>query len=49
MARRKPWIRNRKTAQWAGFAFSIAGALLLYDAYENRGRSRPLGARAIPL
>lgn len=45
---RKPVIKNRTTAQWLGYALVAAGSLLLYDAYENRGRSRPWVSRLAP-
>lgn len=44
----KPVIADRRTAQLAGVAFVFVGAWLLYDAYENRGRSRPFVMKLLP-
>lgn len=43
-----PVIPDRRTAQLAGVTFVVVGALCLYDAYENRGRSRPFWTRLLP-
>ena len=48
MARRKPWIRRRETALWLGYGGILIGALALYDAYENRGRQRPVVTKFLP-
>lgn len=49
MARqRRPWIANRRTALWIGYGGLLVGSLAMWDAYENRGRSRPLGAKFLP-
>lgn len=42
------WVRNRRVAVWGGIAAIVAGALLLHDAYEHRGRSRPFGLKLLP-
>ena len=50
MARgRRPWVANRKLAQWGGYAAITVGALLLWDAYENRGRQRPFASKLLPV
>lgn len=36
-----PKVRNRTHALLGGYALVAAGAWLLYDAYERRGRKRP--------
>ena len=46
--KRKPWLRNRRVALYGGYALIAAGSLLLYDAYENRGRSRPWVSKLAP-
>lgn len=46
---RKPWVADRRLAQWGGYTAVIVGALLLWDAYENRGRKRPLGSKFLPV
>lgn len=38
---RRPWIRDQQLALYAGIAMTLAGALLLRDAFEDRGASRP--------
>lgn len=47
--RRKPWISNRRTALWLGYGGLIVGGLAMWDAYENRGRQRPLGTKMLPV
>lgn len=46
--KRAPVIPDRRTAQLAGVVCITAGAFLLYDAYEARGRSRPFWTRLLP-
>jgi hypothetical protein len=48
MARRKPYFRNRRTALYLGVAAYVAGSMLLWDAYENRGRQRPYVTKLLP-
>lgn len=48
MTTHRPYIRSRSLAQWGGTAALIVGSLLLYDAYEGRGRPRPWLARFLP-
>ena len=50
MARRKrPWFRNRKVALYGGYTCLTLGSLMLWDAYENRGRSRPFASKFVPV
>lgn len=46
---RRPWVANRQLAQYGGYALITLGALLLWDAYENRGRRRPLASKFLPV
>jgi hypothetical protein len=43
--RRRPWVRDKRVALACGLALYVAGSLLIYDAYERRGRERPFGMR----
>lgn len=45
---RKPWIRDRRLAQYGGYTLVTLGALCLYDAFENRGRRRPFATKLLP-
>jgi len=47
MARRAP-VADQKTCLWAGVAFIVIGSLLLHQAYEARGKSRPWAIRLLP-
>lgn len=44
-----PLLRSRDTALWLGIGCWIAGAVLLRDAYERRGRPRPAGFKVMGL
>jgi len=44
-----PWIRNQRTAVFVGIGLTVAGAAVLYDAYDRRGRKRPFTLRVIGL
>jgi hypothetical protein len=44
----RPVLRDRRTEQYLGIAGIVIGSALLYDAYENRGRSRPWWLRWLP-
>jgi hypothetical protein len=44
----KPWVRDRKVALWGGVIAYTVGTLLVYDAYEGRGRVRPFATRFLP-
>lgn len=41
-------VKDRQTALWLGIGFTVLGSLLIYDAYEGRGKSRPWVTRLIP-
>lgn len=41
----KHLIRSRRAEQIAGWGLFILGAVLLHDAYDNRGAEVPLFAR----
>jgi len=45
---RKPWIADRKVAQAGGITFVMLGGLMLWDAFEGRGRMRPFWAKLLP-
>jgi hypothetical protein len=42
---RAPIIKDAQIGTCAGLAFIVAGAVLLYDAHERRGRQRPFWLR----
>jgi hypothetical protein len=42
---RKPVIADQRTCMYAGLALTAAGAWLLYEAHEKRGKSRPFWLR----
>jgi hypothetical protein len=46
--RDKPYVRKQSHALWLGVGATIAGALLLWDGYEHRGKKRPFLLRWIP-
>ena len=48
MPKRRPYIRDRNHALLIGYVGIVVGALALYDAYENRGRSRPFATKLLP-
>jgi len=37
----KPLLRNRDLALYLGLGLWLAGSVLLYDAYNARGRDKP--------
>jgi hypothetical protein len=45
MARRSALIPDQRTEMMAGLALTVAGAYLLWEAYEGRGKRRPFGLR----
>ena len=45
MSKRKHVIANSTHCAALGLILMAAGAYLLYDAYEGRGRERPFGLR----
>jgi hypothetical protein len=44
----RPLIANRQTEVCAGVALLVAGAYLLWEAYEGRGHTRPFWAKLLP-
>ena len=40
-----PIVRDPQAETWLALAFVAAGAYLLYDAHERRGRQRPFWMR----
>ena len=48
MRRRRPWIRDRRTALLLGYGGLLVGSFALYDAYESRGRDKPFIAKFWP-
>lgn len=44
----RPKVADRRVAQWGGIACYVLGTLLIYDAYEGRGRKRPFAAKFLP-
>lgn len=44
----KPLVANRNVALLGGVVLTVAGALLLHDAFERRGKSRPFALRFLP-
>jgi hypothetical protein len=47
VARKRPLVRNRDLALYGGLALWLAGAVLLKDAYERRGKGRPAALRVV--
>lgn len=45
----RPLVRDRETALYLGIGLTIAGAVLLWDTWENRGDKRPWAMRLIGL
>lgn len=45
----RPLVRDRQLALYGGLALTLAGALLLRDAWENRGVDRPWLMRVVGL
>lgn len=43
----KHFIKNRGAEIWIGILLFLVGALLLYDAFDARGRKLPWPASAI--
>lgn len=44
----RPYVPDRRVALLLGVALVIAGGWLLTDAYERRGKDRPLAMRLLP-
>lgn len=45
MARKRPVIADQQTCMLLGLALTGAGAWLLYEAHEKRGKQRPFWLR----
>lgn len=45
----RPLVRDRQLALYGGLALTLAGALLLRDAWETRGEKRPWAMRLVGL
>lgn len=45
----RPLVRDRQLALYGGLAMTLAGALLLRDAWERRGKERPWIMRVVGL
>ena len=45
---RVPIVRDRQLGIWLGVALFSVGAVLLWDAYEGRGKSRPFALKFLP-
>lgn len=41
-------VRDRNTALLGGIAAILVGSVLLWDAYEGRGRQRPFAIKFLP-
>lgn len=48
MARKSLLVKDQKTAVLIGVGLYLAGTLVLWDAYEHRGASRPFSLRFLP-
>ncbi len=52
MSKRQPWrqtlVPDRRTALVAGYAALTLGSILLWDAYEARGKARPFLTKFLP-
>jgi hypothetical protein len=44
----KVHVRDRRLALWGGVALLTVGSLLLHDAFEGRGKSRPWLTKFLP-
>lgn len=45
---RRPLVKDQGAAVFLGVAGVCGGALLLWDAYERRGRKRPFALKLLP-
>ena len=48
MARKQLLFKNQKSAVMLGVGLYLAGTLVLWDAYEHRGKGRPFAFRFLP-
>jgi hypothetical protein len=46
---RNPLIFDQRTAIAVGIALSLAGSLMLWDAYDRRGERKPFALRVLGL
>ena len=46
---KRPLVRDQELAFYAGIALTLGGALLLRDAFEDRGTKRPWALRLLGL
>jgi len=42
------FIKDRRMAQVGGVGFIVLGSAMLWDAYENRGKSKPFWIKFLP-
>lgn len=42
------WVKDRQLALWGGVAAVVVGSLLLHDAFEHRGKTKPWIYRLLP-
>jgi hypothetical protein len=47
LAGRKPLLANRDAALYLGIGAWLLGSVLLWDAWEHRGRSRPFAFKLL--
>lgn len=45
---RQPLVKDRDAALLMGVAAYVVGSVLLWDAFEHRGNSRPFWTRFLP-
>jgi hypothetical protein len=41
-------VKDRQLALWFGYGAVALGTLLLWDAYDNRGRAKPFLSKFVP-
>jgi len=44
----RPYVKDRRTALYLGVGCYVAGSLLLWDAFERRGKGRPFWTKFLP-
>ncbi|MFL6144518.1 MAG: hypothetical protein ACJ72N_21980 [Labedaea sp.] len=45
---RRPLVHDRELALCLGLAAYVVGAVLLWDAFEGRGRGKPFWVKLLP-
>jgi len=45
---RKVFVRDRQLALMLGVGMFVAGSVLIWDAYEHRGKGRPFWLKFLP-